>query len=608
MAILTLLLLIGAFAAIPVLIVLGVKAFTERGDLARERGLSPTPAPIENGASAPLLGSETFIPSQRNTPSIARLSIWIGLGIGILVTVVGSGFRGAFWTVLALSLFLGGFIELIYRKGLKTASRGVTLDDNGFQSENLSGPTKCFAWTELVNVAVVGADNQRALRFHLAPSSGRPDKRAFLTGANPSQPTLVVTHFTPQEQERLVDAILRRKAASAGMNLESLGISNDLAEERRFQEQLTALAPRTWVTWSLVGINIAVWCLTLTQGAGLTGTPADKLLLWGGNAASEVQKGEWWRLLTATFLHNSLMHVVMNMIGLYTAGMIVERIYGARLYLIVYFGAALLGSAFSMHFSAQHAVSVGASGAVFGVTGAWLVAVLQHRNKLPKAYAARLIGGVGFFIVYSLLQGFTKSGIDNAAHVGGLVGGALTALILPERFDLPKFHKVMAQRALAAIAATAAAVVVIVAMAPAAAIDQDRIFASEKAFPKTFADFQRAMRAVQQDQEAIKTGKLSEREVDERTRTVHAPVMRRVRDDLAKIVLRPGDPRAEFVQDLTRLVQLVTEALEMDSIIDPITGKIEPVNPRRAGEIESEILRITKKLEATLGNVKPRGK
>ncbi len=138
----------------------------------------------------------------------------------------------------------------------------------------------------------------------------------------------------------------------------------------------------------------------------------------------------------------------MNMVGLVSAGVTVERIYGRPQFALIYFGAGLAGSALRLHFSAQQAVSVGASGAVFGITGAFLVGVFQHRDKLPKTFSKQTLSGLSFFILYALAQGFAKQGIDNAAHIGGLLGGCLLAFILPERFDPIHFAATVRRSAL----------------------------------------------------------------------------------------------------------------------------------------------------------------
>lgn len=544
-------------------------------------------------ATPTALSPKTFTPSSNSVLGKARKHNWIGFGICTALVFAMSGFS---WFVLIVVLLFAGLMEWIIRRQLNATRGGVRLDPEGLKADTLSGPTKQFTWSELQAVTVESIQSNRMLKFQLTPTAERPDGRSFWTGTNAAQPTLGLGPFEAADQERMLNAIHRWHSLARGEAGAPPALPNELVAEREFQEQLTALAPHTWATWVLVAINLLIWGFSLTQGGNFTGTPADKLLQWGGNATSEVQKGEWWRLLTSTFLHSGFMHVAMNMFGLYTAGTLVERIYGIRLYLIVYFGAGLLGSAFSLHYSAQQAVSVGASGAVFGVTGALLVAVLQHRDKLPKNFSKQLISGIGFFVVYSLLQGFTKPSIDNAAHIGGLVGGALAAFILPERFDLPTFQKVMLRRALTALVVMSAATMSIAAMAPSAPFDQARAVEGAHRLEHLLKDFEQAMKALAQEQEEVKAGQLSEQEADNRSRSVHAPVMRKIRDDLADIILRPGDPRAPLIRDMQRLSQLMTEGLEMESVFNPDTGKMEPANPKRAAEIETETLGIGERL------------
>lgn len=546
--------------------------------------------------------TETFQPSAKSTLGKARLYTWIGLGLGMILILPRSG--GVFWISFIFMLLIGGLMHWVFSRQLSPQRGGVTLDSNGLGAPNLTGPTKQFAWSEMAQVEVETVQGNRLLKFQLHPTDARPDRRNFWNGANPARPTLNLGPFAPADQERLLSAIRRWKANADGGIATDQNISNELVAEREFQEQLKALAPQPRVTYALVVINFAIWGFTLLKGGSLLGTPADKLLLWGGNAASEVQKGEWWRLLSATFMHSGLMHVVMNMLGLYTAGVLVERIYGARLYLIVYFGAGLLGSAFSLHFSAQQVVSVGASGAVFGVTGALLVAVLQHRDKLPKSFSKQMLSGVGFFVAYSLLQGFAKTGIDNAAHIGGLLGGALAAFILPERFDLPAFQKVMLRRALTALAVMTAATVGVAATAPAAPIDQARVAASGEKLDRAFKEFDQAVTALRQDGEAMKAGTLSNREGDQRSHSVHAPRMRRLGEAFGDVTLRPGDPREPLVRDMHQMVQLITEGLEMESVYNAGTDKMDPINPQRAAEIEAEVVKVGQHLQATVEKLK----
>lgn len=340
---------------------------------------------------------------------------------------------------------------------------------------------------------------------------------------------------------------------------------NEVASEREFQEQLIALAPRTWVVYSLVGANILIWVATLFFGAGFLQSPAERLLAWGGNAASEVQRGEWWRLLSATFLHNGALHVFMNMLGLIGSGVVVERIYGHRLFALIYLGSGLLGSAFSLCFSAQRTISVGASGAVFGVVGALLVAVYQHRKTLPKLFAGPTMHQTVIFIVYSLQRGVGHQGIDNAAHVGGLLGGCLLAYILPERFDMTHFRKTVTRRAVMAVVGVVAVTVGIAVMAPKAAIDLGGVIAGEKFMGSAMQLALGQLQLLQQEAQDVQAGKISERDADERSRAVHAPVFRQLIEEFSRVKLYSQHPLEQSRVDFLRLCELMAESLAMES-------------------------------------------
>lgn len=364
---------------------------------------------------------------------------------------------------------------------------------------------------------------------------------------------------------------------------------NEVASEREFQEQLIALAPRTWVVYSLVGANILIWVATLFFGAGFLQSPAERLLVWGGNAASEVQRGEWWRLLSATFLHNGALHVFMNMLGLIGSGVVVERIYGHRLFALIYLGSGLLGSAFSLYFSAQRTISVGASGAVFGVVGALLVAVYQHRKTLPKLFAGPTMHQTVIFIVYSLQRGVGHQGIDNAAHVGGLLGGCLLAYMLPERFDMAYFRKTVARRAVMAVVGVVAVTAGITAMAPKAAIDLGGVIAGEKLLGLAMQRASDQFQLLQQEAQDVQAGKISERDAEERSRAVHAPVFRQSVEDLSRVKLYPQHPLEPSRVDFLRLCELVAESLAMESVFNEKSGKYEPVDPVRMAQLEAEL-------------------
>jgi len=210
---------------------------------------------------------------------------------------------------------------------------------------------------------------------------------------------LVLSSFDSADRERLLDSIHIHLRLQRGGAIDRSAPVNQFAAERKFEEKLKALTPQPRITYVLIALNVLVWLVTLVLGGSVLQTPLDTLFNLGGNAAYEVQHGEWWRLLSAIFLHAGVVHLVINMIGLYSVGVAVERIYGPVAYVLIYLGAGLLGSALSLSFSAQHAIGVGASGAVFGVAGAWLVAVSRYRSEMPEALSKRLLMQLASFIL-----------------------------------------------------------------------------------------------------------------------------------------------------------------------------------------------------------------
>jgi membrane associated rhomboid family serine protease len=175
------------------------------------------------------------------------------------------------------------------------------------------------------------------------------------------------------------------------------------------------------VTKTLIAINALVFLACLAQGSSLSqtsGTIFEKgaLYIHGG-----LDKGEWWRLITAAFLHGSILHIAMNMFVLWIVGAPVEQALGRGRFLVLYLVSGLSGSAGALIFS-PNAVTVGASGAIFGILGAALVLESQ------RSY---VLGGQAFgLIVINLVLTFAIPNISVGGHLGGLAGGALGTLAL----------------------------------------------------------------------------------------------------------------------------------------------------------------------------------
>lgn len=212
-----------------------------------------------------------------------------------------------------------------------------------------------------------------------------------------------------------------------------MGASDPRSAPDAFEQRLRTMTPSLWALYAVVALNVGVWLANLADGMDPLRPATADLMRWGGNSAAAVLgEGEVWRLLTATALHGGLLHLGLNMAALWDAGRQVCRWYGNGQFLLIYFGAGLTGSALSLHFAAQQSVSVGASGAVFGVLGALMFGVWRHRDRVPPALARHLLTVQGAFVLVTLAQGLLMPGIDNAAHLGGLLGGGIVAWQLVE--------------------------------------------------------------------------------------------------------------------------------------------------------------------------------
>ena len=175
------------------------------------------------------------------------------------------------------------------------------------------------------------------------------------------------------------------------------------------------------VTYSLIFICILVFILMYVLGNGSTDNYT--LLVFGANVDTFTKNGDYYRLFTSMFLHIGILHLLCNMYSLYIIGKEVENVFGKVKYLIIYLLSGIAGSILSLAFN-HNTICAGASGAIFGLLGALLYFGYYYRTYLGVTLTRSIIP----VIVLNLIIGFTSSGIDNAAHIGGLVGGILIAM------------------------------------------------------------------------------------------------------------------------------------------------------------------------------------
>lgn len=181
-----------------------------------------------------------------------------------------------------------------------------------------------------------------------------------------------------------------------------------------------------FITLILIYINISIFLLMLLMGYGFLSFNGYDLLQWGANFGPLTKNGQWWRLLTCTFLHGGIMHLFTNMYGLLFVGIFLEPLLGRKYFLIIYLINGILASLVSL-FWHDATVSIGASGAIFGMYGLF-ISLMVFKIFTPEFSKAFLLSTL-VFVGINLLMGLTD-GIDNAAHIGGLLSGFLIGILM----------------------------------------------------------------------------------------------------------------------------------------------------------------------------------
>ncbi|MBI1341690.1 MAG: rhomboid family intramembrane serine protease [Terrimonas sp.] len=199
-----------------------------------------------------------------------------------------------------------------------------------------------------------------------------------------------------------------------------LSAASEAAEAAEIEKAMRLSSGNTYATTGIIAINFIVFIMMVVSGVSFISPTAEQLLQWGGNFRPNTVGGEWWRLISCVFVHIGIIHLLFNMYALYYVGIFLEPMLGKARYISAYLCTGVLASLLSLWWHKQPLVSAGASGAIFGMYGVFVA--LLTTNLIPKKVRNNLLQSIGIFVGYNLLYGM-KSGVDNAAHMGGLVSG-----------------------------------------------------------------------------------------------------------------------------------------------------------------------------------------
>ncbi|HXW15270.1 MAG TPA: rhomboid family intramembrane serine protease [Terriglobia bacterium] len=322
--------------------------------------------------------------------------------------------------------------------------------------------------------------------------------------------------------------------------------------------QYYEVAPRRYwpfATLILLAVNFLFFGLEIYAG----GTNNTQVLLnFGASYGPYFRRGEYWRLVMPMFLHGGWIHILGNSYCLYILGPILERVYGYGRYLTIYVAAGMGGAYLSM--MASKNVSVGASGAIFGIAGAMLVTGYVHRDAIPPRWGRAFGKGMLPFIILNLAFGLSVHGIDNWGHLGGLATGVLLAFVIPPpRHESP--YGEIAEPPSQAIVTLPLAVVILAMSATAnhyrTLQAMDRLLAEGERFESAhqydpeYRSFQQALRMApheEQPHEEMGTYYLTQKQYDQAIQEFQEAIRLTEGDDQSRLELGlayqlKGDPQ-----------------------------------------------------------------
>lgn len=181
------------------------------------------------------------------------------------------------------------------------------------------------------------------------------------------------------------------------------------------------------ITWIIIAVNVIIYAISAYLSNNIIEINSSVLNLLGAKNNALIANGQYYRLITCMFLHGGLVHIGANMYSLYCMGYMLEGVYGKVKYTVIYFLSGITASVFSYLFSS--AMSIGASGAIFGLLGAAVVLGFKLRDRIGKSFLMNMIS----VVVLNIFISFTIPNIDIFAHLGGLIGGIISSLVLDRK-------------------------------------------------------------------------------------------------------------------------------------------------------------------------------
>ncbi|MBS1509333.1 MAG: rhomboid family intramembrane serine protease [Bacteroidetes bacterium] len=218
------------------------------------------------------------------------------------------------------------------------------------------------------------------------------------------------------------------KAMLAGLREKTTRqVELDNKEAAEVDEVMHQSTGNMYLTYGIIAVNIIVFVLMALDGAGVFEADGLTQIKWGSNYTPLTLGGDWWRLITNTFIHFGIIHIAMNMYALFMVGVYLEPMLGKVKFGTAYLCTGVLASVASLWWHKEGVNAAGASGAIFGMFGVFLA--LLTSNLIPNKVRQSLLTNIAIYVGYNIFYGLSHKGIDNSAHIGGLISGFIIGYI-----------------------------------------------------------------------------------------------------------------------------------------------------------------------------------
>src|SRR5665213_191057 len=241
-------------------------------------------------------------------------------------------------------------------------------------------------------------------------------------GKNQKNINAFISSFQNAEQSVTNDVITENRSELVQLRTATLQQAEDDKKEAIELREAMNVGGNLYATYAIMGLNLLVFIVMAMNGAGLVDANGLVHIKWGSNFAPLTLTGDWWRLITNLFIHFVIIHLLANMYALYFIAIYLETMLGEQKYIAAYLCTGVFDSLLILWWHSTPVNSAGASGAIFGLYG--LFFAFLTTDIIPVKVRQSLLKSIGIFILYNLLYGF-KSGVDMAAHVGGIASGFL---------------------------------------------------------------------------------------------------------------------------------------------------------------------------------------